>query len=226
MWDAERRAILKKEQTSPVDVWCLGHSPIVPQFATAGQGRVSLWTWDAESFQKTSTVAAPMSWCTGVAYSPDGLWVAVCGQDGRAHVIDCETATVISSFVAHELPARAISFSCDGTQLFTAGDDQRIAVWDVSGSGGVASASPLIGSMSGHVGSVTAVAGSPEKPVIASGSSDTTVRIWDARKREQVHLFEGNSDRLHAVAWSPDGGRVASASDCGTIGIFSVTAVM
>jgi WD40 repeat protein len=226
MWDAERRVQLARTQTSPVDAWCLAHSPIVPQFAAAGQGRVSIWTWDADAMKKVATVAAPTSWCTGVAYSPDGLRVAVCGHDGRAHVIDCETATVTSSFSAHELPGRAISFSCDGAQLFTAGDDQRIAVWDVSGGGSAASASPLIGSMSGHVGSVTAIAGSSEKPVVASASADATVRIWDARKREQVHAFYGKGDRLHAVAWSVDGARVASASDTGTVGIFLVASVM
>ena len=103
-----------------------------------------------------------------------------------------------------------------------------MAVWDVSGGGGggAASTAPLIASIAGHTGSVTALSGSPDRPLLASGSADTTLRIWDARRREQVHLFGSNTDRLHAVAWSLDGSRVASASDRGVLGLFPVPAVL
>lgn len=226
IWDAERRTTLKRVPTTPVDAWCLAHSPALAQFAAAGQGRVTLWSVD--SAERLATIQTPTSWCTGVAYSPDGLRVAVCGQDGRAHVVDVEAQTVTASFDAHVLPARAVAFSSDGSQLFTSGDDARVSVWDVSGGGGggATSASPLIASIAGHTGSVTALASSPDRPVLATGSADTTVRIWDTRRREQVHLFGAHSDRVHAVAWSPDGARVASASDVGNLGIFLVSAVL
>ena len=197
----------------------------MPQFAVAGQGRVTLWNPDTA--ERIVTVRTPSSWCTGIAYSPDGLRVAVCGQDGRAHVVDCESQALVASFDAHVLPARAIAFSHDGSQLFTAGDDARLAVWDVSdGGGGAASSTPLIASIAGHTGSVTALSSSPDRPLLASGSADTTLRIWDMRKREQLHLFDSNVDRLQAVVWSLDGSRVASASDSGTLGLFLVSAVL
>jgi len=52
------------------------------------------------------------------------------------------------------------------------------------------------------------------------------VRVWDVRKREQAHAFEGHADRVWSVAWNPAGTRIASTSDSGALGLFPVSAVM
>src|SRR5215475_12209570 len=64
-------------------------------------------------------------------------------------------------------------------------------------------------------GIVYSVAFSPDGPngrMIASGSGDNTIRIWDAGSGRLIHSFEGHSDVIHSVAFSPDGKMIASAS--------------
>src|SRR5262249_7137829 len=43
-------------------------------------------------------------------------------------------------------------------------------------------------------------------------ASDTTVRIWDAATGEIVRILTGHFNSVNAVAFSPDGTRLASAS--------------
>ena len=73
----------------------------------------------------------------------------------------------------------------------------------------------------GHTSRVLCVAHSPNGMRIASGSSDNTIRTWDAQTGQTIAgPFEGHTDWIRSVAYSPDGTRVASGSDDNTIRIW------
>jgi hypothetical protein len=45
-----------------------------------------------------------------------------------------------------------------------------------------------------------------------STSSDRTIRLWDTAARQCARVFAGHTDQVFAVAFHPDGRRIASAS--------------
>ncbi len=63
----------------------------------------------------------------------------------------------------------------------------------------------------GHVGSVTALAWSPDGTSIASGADDHTIRIWSPQTGTDVYVFRGSSGSIPAVTWASDSKRIASA---------------
>ncbi|MDJ0900539.1 MAG: TIR domain-containing protein, partial [Xenococcus sp. MO_188.B8] len=75
-------------------------------------------------------------------------------------------------------------------------------------------------SKSGHNGAVLEVAFSPDGKLIASGSTDNTIKIWnrDGQLRETLTKHEGS---VNAVAFSPDGQRIASASKDQTVKLWN-----
>ncbi|HEX9585503.1 MAG TPA: hypothetical protein VGB36_13475 [Gammaproteobacteria bacterium] len=58
-----------------------------------------------------------------------------------------------------------------------------------------------------------AVAFSPDGRWLAAGDRDELVTIWNTATGELAHRFRGHIASVPALAFAPDGVRVASASD-------------
>jgi Tol biopolymer transport system component len=80
----------------------------------------------------------------------------------------------------------------------------------------------LSATLKGHTGQVWSVAWSPDGKLLASGSEDRTVVVWDVATGKSLATLNGRTDRVSSVAWSPDGQRLASASSDGSITIWNV----
>lgn len=76
----------------------------------------------------------------------------------------------------------------------------------------VRSVSRCTGTMPGHTEAVLSVHFSPDSRRVASGSGDTSVRLWDVETATPIHTLEGHKNWILCVLWSPDGKKLASAS--------------
>ena len=76
----------------------------------------------------------------------------------------------------------------------------------------------------GHRHWVRSIAWSPDGRRLASGSTDMTVRVWDAESGREILPLPGHLEEVNSVAWNPNGESIASASGDGKIKIWDATA--
>ena len=81
------------------------------------------------------------------------------------------------------------------------------------------------GYLTGHTNTVNTLAFKPESSILASGSDDDTIRIWDltwdAWRNRPVRTLRGHKSDVKAVAWSPDGTMLASAGENPTVRLWN-----
>jgi WD40 repeat protein/serine/threonine protein kinase len=63
----------------------------------------------------------------------------------------------------------------------------------------------------GHVDQVSSVAFSPDNRILASGSGDLTVRLWEVASQKELARLVGSGEPVFSLAFSPDGETLAAA---------------
>lgn len=82
----------------------------------------------------------------------------------------------------------------------------------------------LLSRITGHSRSpdVTATAFSPENDLLATGSGDTTIRLWQLPDANLIKVLEGHTASISSIAFSPDGKLLVSGSQDGTVRLWRV----
>ena len=193
----------------------LAYSPDGTRIATASDSDPTVKVWDAQTCQELFTIKGS-AYC--VVFSPDGKRLAGASgpRSGEVKVWDAQTGQELLSFKGHEW-VNDVAFSPDGKRLIS-GSGDTVKVWDAQ-----RDPRPLrLKGSDGYV--VPSVAFSPDGKRLASGSvqgppwtapEQSEGRVWDAQTGQELFRLKGHPRGVIAVAFSPDGKRLASVGLAG-----------
>ncbi|MFT4102482.1 MAG: hypothetical protein QM674_15875 [Burkholderiaceae bacterium] len=215
------------------------------------EGGIALWDLDATASQEldrpgdsarpatsSDTGAAPPGSTAGpfvssVAISRSGNRIATGSWDRIVRVWDVDPPADPRWRVDLKAPVKiwSVALSADGNRVAAGCDDGIVRLWDIPSGQLLASSERLHGSM------VWSVAFDPQGQRLASASQDGTVRLWRIGTANGAggHTIEAIDPPLigheggmnavpfgmNAVAFDPQGERIASGGDDGTVRVWS-----
>ena len=80
--------------------------------------------------------------------------------------------------------------------------------------------------MGGHANRVLAVSFSPNGKLLATGSADNTVKLWDTQSGKQIKTLTGHTGEVRSVSFSPDSKLLATGSADNTVKLWNISTGM
>jgi WD40 repeat protein len=222
VWDVTSRRVVKSLVKRGALVHHLAFNPDRTRLAGAGQdGLVTIW--DCKSWEPVKTLKGQEEPVHRVAWSADGAWLA---SGGQARVILWDTATLQPR---HTLaaPARGVlAFTPKGQTLVTAPHElspttkRAFSRWDVKTGEALNTREVagmhnfLVGDLSVDGRTVYLMSCSPPEPRLSA---------VDAATGEARFPQQGHSQLIWNMAFSPDGGLLASGGIDGRVCLWDLT---
>ncbi|MCU0954954.1 MAG: serine/threonine protein kinase [Hyphomicrobium sp.] len=171
--------------------------------------------WSAASGALKRTIELDDGPASAIAVSAGRLLTG--HANGNIVLWDWDRAEKLSNFKRNDAEIWAVAFLGSNQRFAAAGHDWKIAVWDA------ATPSGPFAVLDAHESAVQSLAFgmSGSKPLLASGSADKTLKVWNLETLDPVRTYRGHRDYVTAVAMSAGGREIASASLDGKVRIWS-----
>ncbi|GJE89940.1 WD40 repeat domain-containing protein [Phanerochaete sordida] len=151
-----------------------------------------------------------------MAFSPDGDRIATGSEDGSACVWDAASGEALLELKEHTGSLREVAFSQDGSEVTTMSSNGTLVMCDSH------TAAVKHRFTFRPVKSVNAVSYSPTNNFIACGAGDGGVHVWDRKTGAFVASFQGLTNWVEYVMFTPDGWDVLSYGDDRVVRLWSI----
>ncbi|XP_057549293.1 protein HIRA-like isoform X2 [Amaranthus tricolor] len=175
---------------------------------------------------------------------PGGLRFATGGGDHKVRIWDMnsiardfdkddQTHRILATLRDHFGSVNCVRWAKHGRNIASGSGDQLILIHEMkpgSGTSEFGSGEPfdvenwkVVMTLRGHTADVVDLNWSPDDSMLASGSLDNTIHIWNMSNGICTAVLRGHSSLVKGVTWDPIGAFLASQSDDKTVIIWRTT---
>ena len=190
-----------------------GHAGHITDLAWSGNGNTlvsasvdgSARLWNVAELDQRLALSNHTTTVNAVAVSLDGRTLISASNDRTARLWDLATMKQIGEPIVHDGLVLAAAISPNGRNYATGGFDNKVSLGRLSGSARL----PL----EGHQRGVSCLAFSPDSSLLASGSHDGTVRVWDVETGQALSTYEEHQGRVQAVVFLSNDSIASAGAD-------------
>jgi WD40 repeat protein len=191
----------------------------------SGGDDTAIHVWEVSTGKELLKIEGKQSPINSIAFAPDGNTLASGALNGTVFLWDAKTGKEKNRLNGHQGNIQAVVFTPDGRTIASGSTprklggkwipDKTIRMWDV------ASGNERL-EFDEHKEWVKAIAFSPDGKTLASGGIGNSIPLWDATTgkvvrfqppdKREIYVLEGIFPLVLAVAFSPDGMKLASGN--------------
>ncbi len=213
------------------------------------KGQINVWNAD---WKLQTIHPAPQFPLRSLSVAPDGSFIVIAGISGELQFWDTADLSHIRTVSVLNSPINAVKALGNGRVVVAGANEGSLFLYSVEGrqmqhfpgqscvrSLSVNNKALAIGIQAQTIqlwnmddwdflegsipdGWINSIAFSPDGSMIATGSKDNVVKIWNAQTMGLAHTFIGHRLPVKSVAFSPDGSLLASGSSDKTVRIWDV----
>lgn len=163
--------------------------------------------WEPRSPITYSRQVAKSTGYPGIAFSPDGRYLAIAGQDAILHIF--HTDSMEWARILAGTPLYSVAFNPDGKSIMAVGEDNTVRIWDWNSSQPAAV-------LRGDTARIITAMYSPNGQSLVTASDDGTARVW-ATTTQLPDLSSWPNDGIMSVEYSPNGKYILVANHGGLV---------
>lgn len=203
----EIRRVQLRRGTTPGRVGGMDFSPDGKRLAFCASDR-KIRVFDLASGQIVFENSPELPSTSSLEYSPLGDRIVTAGPD-QACIWDAATGEMLSQQAGLKGRVSCARWSASGSSILVCGEG-FVRMWDSGNDAG------RVG-FSGHTSWVFGMDQSRVRPVVATCSGDSTVRLWDRATGRELARGRLPADRARTIRFSPDDTRLYVAADDGSV---------
>ena len=246
IWDVASEELIKSFEIHADTIESIALSPSNKTLLTASMDEFSAVIDVAPLENTEESIDKQAKWLTQhvgrvlcTLYHPSGTYFVTGSEDKTIKVWNPETFNVLVNFDANDDAVYSLAYSVDENVIVSGSADNAVRTWRVTptGSGEEIPVGQSLSEMTGalvreyneHQGAVYTVDAAfvslrqnNQAAMIASGSADTSVIIWNIRSGNPYQTFDESTDAVYAVKFSPDGASVAAGGRDGKVRLWNL----
>lgn len=186
----------------------------------SGEKDETIKIWSLQTKKLIYTLTGHSKAVNSVAIHPNGKLIASASDDKTVKLWSLKSGKQVRTLRGHTDNVIAVSFSPNGNVLASSGDvnDKTVKLWFLSENRNI--------TLKGHsdwFGGIDSIAFTPDSKLIASGSKDKTIKIWQVDTGKELMTLKGHSDHITSIAISSENKLLASASKDKTLKLWTLT---
>lgn len=188
------------------------------KFVTGGNDKqVVIFNKDSE--QIVTVLKGHQKKVTHAIYHPDGEHVITASPDTTVRVWHIGTSQTTQLLRTHDGPVSALSLHATGDYVLTTANDDYWAFSDIR-TGKILAKVNDSAAVDSHT--LTAAQFHPDGLIFGTGTSDSLIKIWDLKERQNVAYFPGHAGPITGIAFSENGYYLATSAEDSTVKIWDL----
>ena len=204
LWDAEKGELintLKHKDAVNTIVFSPDNLTLI-----SGTEDNNIYIWDISAKPKIVKVLTEHTdSIKAVTVSPNGEIIASAGYDNKIKIWSI-AGELLQTIKAHNLAITSLAFTPD-SRIASSSWDNTVKLWSIADGG---KSSSLLHTLTKHQDGVTTISFNSDGTVLASGSGDRNIKLWNTKTGELIKNLRGHTSQINSLAFSSDDKSIVS----------------